>query len=101
MTYFNTNKESGQTLEESIKKSKSQEERILIYLKKEERYDFTPDYLWENYFMKEGIPLTSIRRAVSNLCNKGITVKTKFMTDGGYGKQIHIYHLLDRQIKLF
>ena len=91
MTFFNTIKETGETLRESILKAKSQEERILLIFKdraKNRVYRLTPfqvQNIYNNFF--RATPITSIRRAMTNLTTKGLLVKTDEMSYGEYGKK--------------
>ena len=97
--YFNTNKESGTTLQNSEEKALSQEEKIKnFFLTLRNR-----DYKIGEYFNAETLhhslfdtktPLTSVRRAITNLCSAKhdhFLVKTDKTELGMYGKQIHIY----------
>jgi hypothetical protein len=86
--YYNTNKESGQTLAESTKKAKTQESQILQIYRMNR--NLSASQAWKLYPGKN-TPLTSIRRGISNLCNSGKLVKTDQMVKGLYGKNEYLY----------
>jgi hypothetical protein len=86
--YYNTNKESGQTLAESTKKAKTQESQILQIYRMNR--NLSASQAWKLYPGKN-TPLTSIRRGISNLCNSGKLVKTDQMVRGLYGKNEYLY----------
>jgi len=103
MTYFNTNNESGETLEISKRKAKSQEDVVLRFFK-----DHPQPLGWTSEEVRTLAftdipgrlpPLTSVRRAITVLCNGSDTikggqlVKTDRMQKGMYGKSIHLYKL--------
>ena len=98
MSYYNTNKETGPTLFESNRKAKSQEDIISRWLRKYPGYwgtsASTPDYVHKLLFHPKGVPVTSIRRAFTNLCKKGVLEKTDKMIEGYYGKKVHTYKVL-------
>lgn len=89
--YYNTNKESGQTLKESNRKADSQEETILKYFEKFPTSLFTADLVAKGTGLN--CPITSIRRSISNLKGEGKLVKTDIMALGSYGKLTHCYTL--------
>lgn len=96
MTYYNTNKESGETLKESQVKAFSQEHVILSYIKKQNGKVTSPSLL-SMFF--DSWPMTSIRRALTNLTNKGYLIKTDQMVDGVYGKKEHVWKLKENEFK--
>jgi len=91
-SYYNTNNESGATLKDSIKKASSQEERIARFYSPIKTL-FTAEEAHQSLF-KGDVPLTSVRRAITNLTKQGSFVKTTTMKVGKYGKLIHTYKAL-------
>ena len=91
MGYFNTNKETGAVLGRSEEKAGTQEEIIyrhfLRYPKR--TMGFSPSQL---RIVLPDSPITSIRRALTNLTTAGKLTKTKTMTLGGYGKMNIVGH---------
>jgi hypothetical protein len=93
--YYNTNRESGELLRLSREYALSQQELILYYFRRHgtgERY--SPDQIREMVF-DNSIPLTSVRRAMTNLTDAGYLEKTLIMRQGSYGKQVHTWTLSD------
>jgi hypothetical protein len=88
-SYYNTNKLSYSNFLEAIRKAKSQQEKILIYFK--------------------SLPgrRTSVRRAITNLEQDGLLIKTDRMIEGDLGARVHTWILSDsdpaagEQINLF
>lgn len=76
----------------------SQQERIhRLFLK--ERRPLTPEEV-HRMVMSEA-PITSARRAISNMTRDGILRKTEVMADGQFGVSIHKWELNIEQGKLF
>lgn len=101
MTYFNTTNESGATLKNNVAKAKSQEEEILnvfifdytIYNKTilDTFLGFTASNLYEMSDKK--YPITSIRRALTNLTKQGKLIKTDEKRIGMYGRSEYVWKL--------
>lgn len=77
MSYFNTTHESGQTLAEAQRKAKTQDELVRDFFKGGAKY---PPWGVHGQLLalgriKSSVPLTSIRRSISNLCKEGYLVK--------------------------
>jgi len=89
--YYNTNKEEGIDLEISLKNSKSQEVIILSIFK--DNKELSASKAWSIYNKNKNTPLTSIRRAITDLCTKGELIKTDKTVIGIYGKKEHIYKI--------
>jgi len=81
------------------RKAKTQEERILAFFMSRPRELFTPDDVWTMFPVKDfgddsrNTPLTSIRRAMTNLTTAGLLEKTKTMRIGYYGKLTHCWRI--------
>ena len=99
MSYYNTNNETGDTLAESKKKAETQEEVVLAFFKNNPGQRFIPSELGE--FVLPGVPLTSVRRALTNLASAGKLVKSPVMQEGSFGKMVHTWRLRDRRDSLF
>lgn len=89
MSYFNTTKESGKHLEMFTVKAKNQEEQILELMKLYKK--LSPSDV-QKYF--NNYPLTSVRRALTNLSNKGKLIKTDEKKKGIYGREEFIWESL-------
>lgn len=86
--YYNTTNETGQMLINFQNEASKQEFRVLDLFKKK-KY-LSPSQAWK-HFESEGIPLTSIRRAITNLTNDGFVVKTEQKVKGLFGRNETIY----------
>ena len=93
-TYHNTNQLIGEELKNAVRNATTQETKILRYF----TYNpglFTPEEIQYNCSMMN-LPLTSVRRAITNLANEGFLRKTSEMKIGQYGKPIHAWTLQER-----
>ena len=97
--YYNTNHESGATLETSRRKTTTQEAEILVLFRKHTR--LTPTIVHTRNLMLFNPPITSIRRAFTDLSKMGLITKTEHMTPGIYGKNEHVWEIVTKQGKLF
>ena len=89
--YYNAINEEGQDLKKSESKSKKQKDQIFAIYRHTLR-PMTPAEIWENYGYKHrNVPLTSIRRAITNLEADGLLKKTDIQKPGVYGKMNHCW----------
>jgi len=103
MIYYNTTNEKGEQLKESTKKTGNQYERILAFFKKNDTQLLTPPQI-RGYVFGNSVPLTSVRRAVTDLTNDGKLTMTQVMRKGEYGKLNHCWKLNDNlkpQLNIF
>ena len=95
MTFYNTIGETPEELAVSIAKAKSQEAKIIkcleFYESKYPNLRFGPSMVLSMTGLK--CPLTSIRRAMTNLSDDGKLEKTKDFVMGNYGKKEHLWCL--------
>jgi len=99
--FYNTNEEKGDTLKESQKKAKSQDEMVLDYFKNYDNLGATPERVLRHFKIMETLseskwhntPITSVRRSFSNLHKKGLIEKAGYKIEGDFGKQINIWKL--------
>jgi len=95
-SYYNTNNESGETLQKSKAKAESQEAAIKTIFEmqyKNSDFGFTADEL-TTFFPT--LPITSLRRSLTNLCGEKwgcFLVKSDVMRMGSYGKLTHAYKI--------
>lgn len=88
--YYNTTNQTGKTLKKSWDKSKTQEDRIMDYfrhLKKNHDGVYThatPDQVCLAF--NDKYPITSIRRAMSDLTAQGKLRKTAIQKKGRHGR---------------
>jgi len=92
-TYYNTNNENGSELLKSIQKGLTQEHTIIDIFKNANNQGYSASQI-HKIFGNDNVPLTSIRRAMSNLCyEENFLEITDKMVMGIYGKKEHIYKI--------
>jgi len=82
--YYNTTHEDSDTVEDYIKKAKGQELEILKFFKEHPKWHYTPFEV--KRWIDTTAPITSIRRAISNLAKRGLLIKTDIKKKGIYGR---------------
>jgi len=91
-------------VKEANKRAKSQDALILDIFKNYSTRKFSPDEILDLYKSRTGknVPLTSIRRAISNLTDLGHLEMTNYRKDGPYGKPVHLWRvkIVEGQLKL-
>ena len=97
-TYHNTTNQTELFVEAEVKNFKNQEERVMYFMKSLPKA--TASEIWTLISLDKEYPITSIRRAMSNLCFDDELHKTKSTKIGLYGKPEHYYELFDLD-KLF
>lgn len=91
MTYFNTTDQTGLELKTSTRKAESQTERILEFFKLHSGELFPPHIV---HFMVGGdSPITSTRRAISDLTKEGKLEKTMHKEMGDYDSKTYCWTL--------
>lgn len=90
--YHNTNNETGKTLKSSKKRTAIQEEIVLDYMRKVLRA--SPEQVWREAFKDSSIPLTSVRRAITNLTKQRKLKKLEAQVAGMYGKMISVWEII-------
>lgn len=86
--YYNTTKLSGNDLKEAAANALSQEQKILRFYRERPGLRMSPDYVWSKLFNKQ-IPITSVRRGITNLTNQERLIKTSSTSIGIYGKKVY------------
>lgn len=86
--FYNTIYLKQTELEKEIKNAKNQEEKIMVIFK--QKKELTPSEVWEHLME---YPLTSIRRAMTNLTEQGRLTKTSIQKIGYYGKPNYVWKL--------
>jgi hypothetical protein len=89
-SFFNTTNESGDKLKSYMEQALTQEELIMCVFRDEKR-PLTPDEV-QGIALK-GTPLTSVRRAITNLTTKEQLVKTVIKREGSYGRDTYCWKL--------
>ena len=95
MTFHNTVPISGAELLERIAGIKTQDELILFIFTNHTGYEYSACQVWQiindRRPNKMPIPLTSIRRGISNLKKESKLVKTGNKVKGIYGDQVNTW----------
>lgn len=89
--YYNTNDLHGTDRAAAEARALTQEDRVLRYFESMPGVALAPDQVLR--IMPGGTPLTSVRRAITNLTLRGLLVKTDRMRNGSYGAPVHTWHL--------
>lgn len=92
LSFFNTIHLSGEELKEARESCSKQEERVLqLFQRYGAMTPFDVEYFYKNFW--NHIPITSIRRAMTVLTDKGKLEKLNEMKEGNYGKPNHKWRL--------
>ena len=96
-SFYNTVHATHPELGQFEKKAKSQEEKILKLFKEWTigRMGIQPSDVLAMVF-DNTVPLTSIRRAMTNLTNRGDLIKTNIQMRGPYGHPEYLWRLADK-----
>jgi hypothetical protein len=99
MTFFNTIDETGNSLTDSKEKNRKQEDLIyslFIWIKQ----PLSPSMVLTQLGLAgKNYPITSVRRAMTNLSKEGKLKKTNDYTEGQYGKREHLWELATEPIE--
>ena len=90
MTFFNTIDENPDELAKSQAQALTQEQRIMSCFNQYEK-PLSPSMVLSISGLN--CPITSIRRAMTNLSDNGKLEKTKEFVMGNYGKKEHLWQL--------
>ena len=93
--YFNTTETTGSELRRYQEKAGSQEEQIMDWFLAYEQMA-TPSKIRKLVFANTNVPLTSVRRAMTNLTDSGDLVKTDIQVRGPYGRPEFKWRLGDK-----
>ena len=85
-SYHETGIVSADDRERYEQQAGSQEEIVLEFFRKRPGLSYSPERVQE--LVLPSAPLTSVRRALSNLTHAGELVKTEITTDGRYGRAV-------------
>lgn len=87
-SHYNTTHETGETLERFERQASRQEDVILRWFRRHPGRLYTPSQI---NGLLPGAPITSIRRALTNLTKAGHLVKTGHKRSGDYGRPEHCW----------
>ena len=92
MTYYNTTYISLDDLKKEITNAKYQEDKIMIFFKGRPNIGYTPFDILKMVF-SGSTPITSVRRAMTNLTTDNKLIKTNNQRQGEYGKPCYTWKL--------
>ena len=84
--YYNTTNLAGVELMQEHQNSKTQDGRIILFFQSNQSKLFTPFDVLDRVF-NNAIPITSVRRSITNLEKKGSLLKCFEQRVGIYGKK--------------
>jgi predicted HTH transcriptional regulator len=88
-SFHNTTNESGNQLQIFTQKAENQDQKILSLMMMYK--ELSPSDVWKYY---NNMPITSVRRALSNLTKKGYLEKTDKKKIGIYGRDEYVWKIL-------
>tara|TARA_R100001086_G_scaffold206955_2_gene122729 strand:+ start:189 stop:506 length:318 start_codon:yes stop_codon:yes gene_type:complete len=94
MSYYNTTNEKGFDLQKSHEKARNQEEIIYSFFLTYGK-PLSPSQVLKKLNLE--CPITSVRRALTNLTNEDKIIKTDVKVVGLYGKKEHLWRLKTKQ----
>lgn len=95
--FYNTTSESGETLQEFEAKAKNQEDIIQKTFAYYRKLSASQCATIISHLHGIDPPLTSVRRAITNLKNKNILVRTENKRKGIYGRPEYIYEFVEEK----
>ncbi len=97
--YHNTTEQSGPLLRDYQDKANTQEHRILDFFEAYKAGAFSPSEVWQHVFQRS-VPITSVRRGISELTDMGKLSKTDKQVKGEYGRPEYKWTLATGQLRL-
>ena len=102
---YNTTGLTGQALKSAWARTTAQKDIILGYFQLHPEASLGPSTLLEKLVLcnkiKDNTPITSIRRAMTDLTTEGYLTKTDVKQRGMYGDNEHLWVLRESQGRLF
>ena len=86
ISHYNTTHEQGELLFVYREKARTQEERILAWYRRNPTRSFSPSQVRLLAFEDPRPEITSVRRAITNLCKAGSLAKTTDKVMGPHGR---------------
>lgn len=99
--FYNTIAESNHIEYNSIRRCQTQQDKILAYFRMNPSKEFTP-FQVQRELSHEFVntPITSIRRAMTNLTEQGFLQKTNIQRKGAYNKKNYTWRLRTKNSQL-
>ena len=96
--YHNTTDERGAPLRRYKRKAGTQKDRIAKLFAVRFASALAPSVVHVILF-SDKVPLTSVRRAMSDLAQSGYLTRTGMLVDGPFGRREHLWRLTERKPK--
>jgi len=99
--FHNTTKEEGAALEDASRKAEGQDQLVLDLFVSRAKFNraLAPStvhkILVQRHALDSHTPLTSVRRAITNLTNRGLLVRTNEKQKGPFGRPEYLWKLSD------
>ena len=91
-TFYNTTEITGSEKDISVARAHRQEQTVKRFFIKNKGQMMSPEHVWKELQMdKDGVPLTSVRRAITNLTAQGVLLKTKNKVRSELGGMCHLW----------
>lgn len=90
--FYNTTNLKGNELKAAEETTRTQEEIILEFFESNMHMEASPETVQILCFPND-VPLTSVRRGITNLTNAGKLLKTDKTETGRYGAKTHLWRL--------
>lgn len=105
MSFYNTTNETGEPLKRRNRRANSQYVLIKEFFEAHPKGIYSPSQVWIALFEryepgKKKVPLTSVRRAITDLTEDRILQKTDQKQTGYYGDPEHLWRLKPNNIKV-
>jgi hypothetical protein len=94
MPYYNTTDQDAETVAKATAKVEDQNAKVLAWFQLNKCSP--PTVVWKELFQRK-IPLTSVRRALTNLTDDGWLEKTQRKVKGEWGWDEHVWRLRDKR----
>jgi Fe2+ or Zn2+ uptake regulation protein len=88
--YYNTTNETGEVLKRAKQKTLKQDSRIMSFFESHPGH-WTPCEVWQQCM--PNVPITSVRRSITNLTDQGRLEKTDKKKQGIYGRPNYTWKL--------
>ena len=90
MPYYNTTRQKGEQLKVAWKKTETQDNIVMEYFNIHGRA--TPSEVWLHFVKHVNrVPITSIRRSITNLTSFNMLSKTEKRKEGIYGRPEYVW----------
>ena len=95
MTHWNTTSETGSTLR-TYQAHANRQEAAVLALFRQRRLPLSPSQVWR-HLDPDRTPLTSIRRAMTDLTDAGLLERLPVKVEGIYSRPEHLWRLSNGQ----